>query len=76
MLDKPMNNLDIESIQAVAEAIEDFEGGLLMAIYEIDGDFDVYREEILDKLNETLAPPARNIRFYMFRFLLYVGCGG
>uniref|UniRef100_A0A915DKI2 ascorbate ferrireductase (transmembrane) n=1 Tax=Ditylenchus dipsaci TaxID=166011 RepID=A0A915DKI2_9BILA len=71
MLDKPINNLNIESIQAVAEAIEDFEGGSGNAIYEIDGVFDAFREEIVDKLNETLAPPPRNIRFYIFRFLLY-----
>jgi len=78
ILDEPTNNLDIESIHALADAIEDFGGGVLMVthderliratncqlwivedqnIYEIEGDFDTYRREILDKLGETLATP-------------------
>lgn len=27
-------------------------------IFEIDGDFDAYRKEILDKLGETLSQPS------------------
>uniref|UniRef100_A0A915D2M5 ABC transporter domain-containing protein n=1 Tax=Ditylenchus dipsaci TaxID=166011 RepID=A0A915D2M5_9BILA len=34
ILDEPTNNLDIESIQALAEAIEDFEGGVLMVTHD------------------------------------------
>lgn len=29
-------------------------------IFEIDGNFDAYRKEILDKLGETLAQPVSN----------------
>uniref|UniRef100_A0A7E4ZPV1 ATP-binding cassette sub-family F member 1 n=1 Tax=Panagrellus redivivus TaxID=6233 RepID=A0A7E4ZPV1_PANRE len=75
ILDEPTNNLDIESIHALAEAIEGFGGGVLMVthderliratnchlwvvedkkVFEIDGDFDDYRNEILQKLGETL----------------------
>jgi ATP-binding cassette subfamily F protein 1 len=78
ILDEPTNNLDIESIHALAEAIESFTGGVLMVthderlirktncqlwvvedkkVYEIDGDFDDYRKEILEQLGETLATP-------------------
>uniref|UniRef100_A0AC34F422 ABC transporter domain-containing protein n=1 Tax=Panagrolaimus sp. ES5 TaxID=591445 RepID=A0AC34F422_9BILA len=78
ILDEPTNNLDIESIHALADAIESFTGGVLMVthderlirktncqlwvvedkkVFEIEGDFDDYRKEILDKLGETLANP-------------------
>ncbi|KAI1730346.1 ABC transporter domain-containing protein [Ditylenchus destructor] len=80
ILDEPTNNLDIESIEALAEAIEEFDGGVLMVThderliratacqlwivedqnaFEIDGDFDTYRKEILEKLGEQLAPPSQ-----------------
>jgi len=73
ILDEPTNNLDIESIHALAEGIESYEGGVLMVthderliratecqlwvvesqdIIEIDGDFDTYRDEILEALQE------------------------
>jgi len=79
LLDEPTNNLDIESIHALAEAIEDFSGGVVMVthderlirstecqlwvaedkgIFEIDGDFDAYRKEVLDKLGEQLVNAA------------------
>lgn len=34
LLDEPTNNLDIESIQALAEAIEVFEGGVVMVTHD------------------------------------------
>jgi len=34
ILDEPTNNLDIESIHALAEAIEDFGGGVLMVTHD------------------------------------------
>ncbi|CEF63501.1 ABC transporter-like domain and AAA+ ATPase domain and P-loop containing nucleoside triphosphate hydrolase domain-containing protein [Strongyloides ratti] len=76
ILDEPTNNLDIESIHALANAINNFGGGVVMVthderliretectlwivedknIYEIDGDFDTYKEEILRDLGETLV---------------------
>uniref|UniRef100_A0A183J4W0 ABC transporter domain-containing protein n=1 Tax=Soboliphyme baturini TaxID=241478 RepID=A0A183J4W0_9BILA len=72
--DEPTNNLDIESIDALAEAINDYNGGVIMvthderliretgcqlwiiehrSINEIDGDFDDYRRELLESLEET-----------------------
>ncbi|CAJ0945631.1 unnamed protein product, partial [Mesorhabditis belari] len=80
VLDEPTNNLDIESIDALACAIEDFKGGVIMVthderlirktncvlwvvesqdVVEIDGDFDVYKKEILDALGETIAPSSK-----------------
>ncbi|KAL3072645.1 hypothetical protein niasHS_017619 [Heterodera schachtii] len=76
ILDEPTNNLDIESIQALAEGIEDFSGGVVMVthderliratdcrlwvvedqkIYQIDGDFDDYRKEVLDQVEKSLT---------------------
>uniref|UniRef100_A0A0K0ETJ0 ABC transporter domain-containing protein n=1 Tax=Strongyloides stercoralis TaxID=6248 RepID=A0A0K0ETJ0_STRER len=76
ILDEPTNNLDIESIHALANAINNFSGGVVMVthderliretectlwivedknIYEIDGDFDTYKEEILRSLGESLV---------------------
>ncbi|KAI3420404.1 ATP-binding cassette sub- F member 1 [Globodera pallida] len=75
ILDEPTNNLDIESIQALADGIEDFSGGVLMVthderliratdcrlwivedqkIYQIDGDFDDYRKEVLEQVEKSL----------------------
>lgn len=34
LLDEPTNNLDIESIQALAEAIEEYEGGVCMVTHD------------------------------------------
>lgn len=34
ILDEPTNNLDIESIDALAEAIRDFDGGVLMVTHD------------------------------------------
>lgn len=34
ILDEPTNNLDIESIHALAEAIEEYEGGVLMVTHD------------------------------------------
>lgn len=76
VLDEPTNNLDIESIDALAEAINEFTGGVLLvshdarliletscqlwvvedqSITEVDGDFDDYRQEILEKLGEEVV---------------------
>ncbi|KAI0986190.1 hypothetical protein GJ496_004721 [Pomphorhynchus laevis] len=75
ILDEPTNNLDLESIDALAEAIKDYDGGVVLVthderliretdcqlwivenrgIFEIDGDFDTYRDELLEGLGETL----------------------
>jgi len=71
ILDEPTNNLDLESIDALGDAINAFEGGVLIVshdarlitqtncqlwvvenrgIEQIDGDFDDYKQEILDEL--------------------------
>lgn len=34
VLDEPTNNLDIESIDALAEAINEFEGGVIMVTHD------------------------------------------
>ncbi|CAH3110028.1 unnamed protein product [Porites lobata] len=75
VLDEPTNNLDIESIDALADAINEFTGGVILVshdarliletscqlwvvedqdISEVDGDFDDYRQEILEKLGEEV----------------------
>ncbi|KAJ7378040.1 ATP-binding cassette sub- F member 1 [Desmophyllum pertusum] len=75
VLDEPTNNLDIESIDALADAINEFTGGVILVshdarliletscqlwvvesqeITEVDGDFDDYRQEILEKLGEEV----------------------
>ncbi|EDO34786.1 predicted protein [Nematostella vectensis] len=76
ILDEPTNNLDIESIDALAAAINEFTGGVILVshdarliletecqlwvvenkeINEVEGDFDDYRQEILDKLGEEMV---------------------
>jgi len=71
ILDEPTNNLDLESIDALGDAINEFEGGVLIVshdarlithtdcqlwvvenkgVEQIDGDFDDYKQEILDEL--------------------------
>lgn len=76
ILDEPTNNLDIESIQALADGIENFAGGVVMVthderliratdcrlwivedqnIYQIDGDFDDYRKEVLEQVEKSLT---------------------
>jgi ATP-binding cassette, subfamily F, member 1 len=76
VLDEPTNNLDIESIDALAEAINEFEGGVIVVthderliretecqlwiienqvINEIRGDFDDYRQELLEELGESIT---------------------
>lgn len=78
ILDEPTNNLDLESIDALADCINKFKGGVLIVshdarliletncvlyiiedqnIYEIDGDFDDYRREVLESLGEDLYLP-------------------
>jgi len=68
--------LDIESIQALADGIETFGGGVLMVthderliratncrlwivedenVYQIDGEFDDYRKEVLEQVEKRLA---------------------
>lgn len=79
ILDEPTNNLDLESIDALAEALASFKGGVVIvthderliratecvlyvveeqSIDEIDGDFDDYRQEILDQLGEHIHNPS------------------
>ncbi|RWS10225.1 ABC transporter sub-family F-like protein 1 [Dinothrombium tinctorium] len=79
ILDEPTNNLDLESIDALAEAINQFQGGVIIVthderliretdcqlwiiedrnIAEIDGDFDDYRQELLNSLGETVNNPS------------------
>ncbi|KAF7489921.1 ATP-binding cassette sub-family F member 1 [Sarcoptes scabiei] len=79
ILDEPTNNLDLESIDALAKAINQFQGGVIVvthderliretdcqlwviednSIAEIDGDFDDYREEILQSLGEKVNNPS------------------
>ncbi|RWS29339.1 ABC transporter sub-family F-like protein 1 [Leptotrombidium deliense] len=79
IFDEPTNNLDLESIDALADAINQFEGGVIVVthderliretecqlwviedrnIAEIDGDFDDYRQELLNSLGETINNPS------------------
>lgn len=79
ILDEPTNNLDLESIDALADALSTFQGGVVIVthderliratdcqlwvvenqtIEEIDGDFDDYRQEILDSLGESVNNPS------------------
>lgn len=79
ILDEPTNNLDLESIDALADALKDFKGGVIVvthderliratdcvlyviedqSIEEIDGDFDDYRQEILQALGEEVNNPS------------------
>lgn len=79
ILDEPTNNLDLESIDALADALTTFEGGVVVVthderliratdcvlfvvedqtIEEIDGDFDDYRQEILEELGEVVNNPS------------------
>lgn len=79
ILDEPTNNLDLESIDALADALSTFEGGVVIVthderliratncvlfvvedqtIEEIDGDFDDYRQEILEQLQEVVNNPS------------------
>lgn len=77
--DEPTNNLDIESIDALAEAINEYKGGVIIVthderliretdctlyvieeqtINEIEGDFDDYRNEVLNSLGEVVNNPS------------------
>ena len=79
ILDEPTNNLDLESIDALASALNDFKGGVIVVthderliletncvlwvvedkcMYELDGDFDSYRIEILEQLGENINDPS------------------
>lgn len=79
ILDEPTNNLDLESIDALSDALKEFKGGVVVvthderliretecvlyvvennSIEEIDGDFDDYKEEILEQLGETVNNPS------------------
>lgn len=79
ILDEPTNNLDLESIDALADALSTFQGGVVVVthderliratdcvlfvvedqtIEEIDGDFDDYRQEILQQLGEIVNNPS------------------
>lgn len=79
ILDEPTNNLDLESIDALADALSTFQGGVVIVthderliratecvlyvvenntIEEIEGDFDDYRQEILEQLGEVVNNPS------------------
>ena len=79
ILDEPTNNLDLESIDALGDAINDFKGGVLIVshdarlitetdctlwvvedqtINQIEGDFDDYKQEILEALGEEVNKKA------------------
>ena len=76
ILDEPTNNLDLESIDALAAAINSYKGGVVIvshdarlitetdcnlwvvedqSVNQIDGDFDDYKEEILQALGEEVV---------------------
>jgi ATP-binding cassette, subfamily F, member 1 len=75
ILDEPTNNLDIESIDALSQAINEYKGGLIVVshderliretdcilyvvenqgVFELEGDFDDYRKELLETLGEKI----------------------
>jgi len=79
ILDEPTNNLDLESIDALAVALNEYKGGVVVVthderlivetncnlfviedkgIFELDGDFDDYRLEILQSLGEDINNPS------------------
>lgn len=79
ILDEPTNNLDLESIDALADALNEYKGGVIVVthderliletrcnlfvienkgIFELEGDFDDYRLEILDALKENINDPS------------------
>ena len=79
ILDEPTNNLDLESIDALAEALNGYKGGVVVVthderlivetncnlwviedkgIWELEGDFDDYRLEILKDLGEDINNPS------------------
>lgn len=79
ILDEPTNNLDLESIDALAAALNEYQGGVVVVthderlivetrcnlwviedkgIFELDGDFDDYRLEILQTLGENINDPS------------------
>ncbi|XP_076803818.1 ATP-binding cassette sub-family F member 1-like [Clavelina lepadiformis] len=76
VLDEPTNNLDLESIDALAAAINDYKGGVVIVshdarlitetdctlwvvedqtVNQIDGNFDDYKQEILESLGEEVV---------------------
>jgi len=75
ILDEPTNNLDLESIDALGDAINSFKGGVLIVshdarlitqtectlwvvedqnVNQIEGDFEDYKQEILESLGEEV----------------------
>jgi ATP-binding cassette subfamily F protein 1 len=79
ILDEPTNNLDLESIDALAQGLNEYNGGVVVVthderliletncnlwviedkgIFELEGDFDDYRIEILEKLKENINNPS------------------
>jgi ATP-binding cassette subfamily F protein 1 len=56
ILDEPTNNLDIESIHALAEAIESFTGGVLMVTHD---------ERLIRKTNCQLWVVEDKVNFYI-----------
>lgn len=79
ILDEPTNNLDLESIDALGDAINAFKGGVIIVshdarlitetdcqlwvveeqtINQIEGDFDDYKQEILEQLGEEVTKKA------------------
>jgi ATP-binding cassette subfamily F protein 1 len=66
ILDEPTNNLDIESIHALAEAIEEYGGGVLMVTHD---------ERLIRATNCQLWIVENQVSIFSKSFLLFSGRG-